>query len=770
LFSSDCADSEKIISNTGLYSGDDQYGIGDYVIYSGDLFRSGIAKNKGFRPDVNPGQWLKIDRSYPYRYFRPLELKKLLINVAVTGVKTLVLESDTGTLNPVKPFMPFGAIPRAGNCFYLGSREIFTKCLSGPASGEVKIHCTWSDLPEKGFKDHYKNYKYYESSSKTFKEYFTGENSYFTCDVEVLSGNEWKRVLKDQPLFTSSGSNFITPKTFKLNDILTDRNHLLEQFSGYSPGLERGFIRFKLNQHFFHKLYAEVVTTAALHPDTIGTPKEPYTPIISEITVDYSASHETDYSGLTIENYDNRVEQLFHIGPFGVAEFYAVDGEADEKVLTCKNIVPAFLISVHNPKTGEPLRDKAGKIKYADAEGTLYVGIEYLMPEQNLAILFQVAEGSENPDQKKQEITWSYLSGNRWIDFNQTQILSDDTNGLLKTGIIVFTMPDSMNSDNTILPAGKYWIRASVSRSVDAVCKVIAVLPQAIKATFLKSDKNDLSRLNEPLSANQVNKLKNGQAAIKKVMQPYTSFNGRLAEISADSDEPTGDDRYKKEFNEYYIRVSERLRHKGRGITIFDYERLVLQQFPEVYKVKCINHTGSSCEHQPGFVTLVAIPNLRNRNAVDPFKPRLSLNTLESIHSYLKSIVSDFVELEVRNPVYEEVLASFNVSFMPGKDRGYYTTQLQDDIRKFLTPWLYDEGQDLILGGSLHRSTVLNFIEETGYVDFLTDFKMFHTDAKGKITECEEAIASTSGSTLVTCKEHIIQFDIKTECLNPNIS
>jgi hypothetical protein len=57
---------------------------------------------------------------------------------------------------------------------------------------------------------------------------------------------------------------------------------------------------------------------------------------------------------------------------------------------------------------------------------------------------------------------------------------------------------------------------------------------------------------------------------------PFPSFGGRETEDSS----------------QFYKRVSERLRHKERAITIFDYERLVLESFPSIYKVKCVNHAG----------------------------------------------------------------------------------------------------------------------------------------------------------------------------------
>ena len=68
---------------------------------------------------------------------------------------------------------------------------------------------------------------------------------------------------------------------------------------------------------------------------------------------------------------------------------------------------------------------------------------------------------------------------------------------------------------------------------------------------------------------------------------------------------------------DFNVRVSERLRHKRRALTIWDYERLVLEKFPQIYKVKCLNHTqyepapgpgGIYRELAPGHVTIVTVP------------------------------------------------------------------------------------------------------------------------------------------------------------------
>src|SRR4029077_10948625 len=108
---------------------------------------------------------------------------------------------------------------------------------------------------------------------------------------------------------------------------------------------------------------------------------------------------------------------------------------------------------------------------------------------------------------------------------------------------------------------------------------------------------------------------------------------------------------------------SERLRHKNRAICLWDYERLILEAFPQIYKVKCLNHTcfepsesgtGIYRELAPGHVTIVTIPNVRVQNLRDPLKPFTSLGLLDEIKGFLEESTSCFAQLHVKNPQFEE--------------------------------------------------------------------------------------------------------------------
>ena len=166
-------------------------------------------------------------------------------------------------------------------------------------------------------------------------------------------------------------------------------------------------------------------------------------------------------------------------------------------------------------------------------------------------------------------------------------------------------VPKIATDDNTLLDEGYYWLRASVSTYADAVCEFVGVHTQALRAVF-KNNNNDPTHLESSLEAGTISKLVDRLPSIKKVKQIYASFDG----FPKESD------------SVFYTRVSERLRHKDRAVTIWDYEHLLLEKFPKLYKVKCLNHTSPTSETAPGNICIIAIPNIRNKNVPDNLKPK----------------------------------------------------------------------------------------------------------------------------------------------------
>jgi len=296
-----------------------------------------------------------------------------------------------------------------------------------------------------------------------------------------------------------------------------------------------------------------------------------------------------------------------------------------------------------------------------------------------------------------------------------------------------------------MLPAGYLWIRASVNVATAAVCKLIGVDAGAAVVTF-SNNGNAPDFLNLPLPAGTISKLKTPAPAIKKILQAYASFGGRPAE----------------EKSHYYMRVSERLRHKDRAITIWDYEHLVLEAFPQLHRVKCLSHTSYEQlndgtkrfnEVAPGHVTIITIPSLENLNTVNPLRPYTSESTLAQIDKFVRARISCHIQPHVVHPIFEEVAMDFLLRLMPGyDDYSFYIKTLKEEITAFLTPWAFGQSTEVRFGGKVAKSVLINFIEERPYVDYITNVKMYHRTeaAPNSISDTDEITASTAIAILVS--------------------
>lgn len=652
------------------------------------------------------------EESFAYNPLSKLIIESAAIAVAVKEIRTLILQNDQAILDASKKFNPFGIRPVIGSSFYIGNHEVFSKQLD-----QLEINILWHGLPDNptGFNGHYNAYIGNTRDNQTFKV-----NTY------VLDKKRWVET-GTRSLFASDNEVPIdSSQTIRIDAATAlgsiSRDVELNAFERYSTDSRKGFLKLELDgTDFGHKDFQSSFTAKVLDAVNSGEPigdalpKEPYTPEIKEIFLNYSSAIRIDMARPTQAEKDVP-EQFFHVEAFGVAQqkiFDEVQG-----------------------------RDISLMPQYKD-EGYLYIGLRDLLPAATLSLLFQVAEGSANPDLEPQKLMWSYLSDNRWFDFEKFDILSDSTNGLLTSGIIQFNVSKQITSNNTNLPDGLYWLRALVKQHSAAVSDLIDVSAQALTAGFKDMD-NDAGHLQEALPAGTISKLKIADAAIKKIEQPFASFGGKV----------------KEQKSAFYTRVSERLRHKNRAITIWDHERLVLEQFSSVYKVKCLNHTrytGTLADYSeiaPGHTTIVVVSNVRNRNAVDPLRPKTSLITLVNIHAFISSLNPAFVNLHVKNPLYEEIQIKTNVRLHAGFDNGFYGKQLEDDIKRFLSPWAFEAVTDLSFGGRMHKSVILNFIEELSYIDFIACLEMYHIvkdPGTGNVvsrTEVEEAVATTAVSIL----------------------
>ncbi|MCK5342823.1 MAG: hypothetical protein KAR20_05435, partial [Candidatus Heimdallarchaeota archaeon] len=409
---------------------------------------------------------------------------------------------------------------------------------------------------------------------------------------------------------------------------------------------------------------------------------EPWTPIIKNMALDYTAS-------AAIEDIE-----LIHLYPF---EHTFVE----EDLLSTPSVLPVF-----------------------SEEGNLFIGLENLTPGNNLHILFQLAEATADSELNKAIVKWYYLKNDQWHrlleDFD---VLEDKTKGLTRSGIIKMAIPDDINDDNTIMPKDQYWLKVTALKNVKAIAKTINIHTQAARVTFSIAGTNDLSRLKTALPAGSIAKFEEANTNIKKVEQPYVGFAGKIPEKS----------------NLYYRRVSEHLRHKGRAIARFDYERLLLERFDQISKAKCINHTHGlpARKYQfdfnmaPGFVLVAVIPNLEKLATGNLITPSAPVSLLEEIRDYLRAKNSTFIRLKIMNPRYERVNIETKVKLIRGKSEAFYKAKLENEMITQLAPWSAGDTSLLEFGRKVSKSDIIKFIESRDYVDYICSIKMQHGEYPG---------------------------------------
>ena len=630
------------------------------------------------------------EADYAYGRLQDLIVRACQVGVQVTGVKSLSVSNDFGPVDTSKPFQPFGAQPAKSSALIIGSREIFQKKLTS-----AKVRVVWQAVPRP-----------YPVTPLP------------TVSTAFLNGGQW----------VGSGIAPVAVDTTSISltagltlPVIDAPDLGAPQF--YDNTSRQGFMRLSLDDGFGQAAYQDALVIYLHQKPGEGTKPDgpPVGPVMSALTMDYGASQTIALDSTDEGLCERRQARFFHVGPFGQAEQHPLLNSAHKVAM-----LPPF--AFHKADSG------------TESSAEFYIGVAALTPPQNLSLLMEVAPGTADPLSSKPEphILWSYLRDNEWVTFAGNEV-GDGTDGLLNSGIVTLGMPADATSTNTLLAPGLHWIRVAVTRKVDAACRLLMVAAQAMEARFTDRD-NDPAFAAATLPAGVATKLAAPDAAVKQLSQPFASFGGRGAEAPAD----------------FHTRISERLRHKDRAIALWDHEHLLLEAFPQIYKVKCLNHTqyepdgggsGIYRELAPGHVTVVTIPNQLSQNLRDPLRPYTSLDLLQKIEGFLRQRTGCFVRLHVRNPQFEEVRLVFKLRLYDGYDESYHVKLLREEITRFLSPWAYEGGASPTFGGKIYKSVLINFVEERPYVDYVTDFQLFH-DIGG--VQGTADLAEVSGSLAVS--------------------
>ncbi|MBA5868943.1 MAG: hypothetical protein GDA68_02890 [Nitrospira sp. CR2.1] len=773
-----------------------------------------------------------------YHFLRCLRIKNVKIDVKVCGVKNLVVQNEESLQDVNSPLLPFGARPKVGAEFYIGSKEVFCKNWQ-----KFWLHVNWKDKPSK-LKEHYEFYNndepFEDGSSEiqddsfTFKAAVLGDGSWHERVPSALAPLE--NAQKDPRILIFADSPDINEdnlcgRTIDPNDSSYYKKFLKNEFGGlkYEPkslkpgpleplsvNANKGFFRMTLQGvSFQHDRYAFALArklfklSQGLDPVSLG-----------KMRANLKAAKDT-HGGIQqkIADIKTKAEELDGINQLAdidqQAELNELIGNVDDIIkdlneptgaeqlmknlhAALKNLDDALKVTdAHVGLPREPYTPliKALEVDYCASaditdieiihlypfpktskaevlkehettllptfteEGTLFIGLTELRPRSILHLLFQFAEATADSESDRATIAWHYLAKNEWRPLRPGfEVLSDATDQLTRSGIVKIAVPeDIFNEETTVMPRTTvmppktkddhhlFWLKVSAERAVAGVAELVGVHAQAALATYGPLADSDPMRVAAPLAPKQIAKTLQPDSGVKKVEQPYESFGGRVAEVAGTIP----------------VRMSEQLRHKRRSVDAFDIEHLVLEEFPELYKCKCISHSmGLSAntyrrdlEVAPGFLIVAVVPDLAKLRAGDMLEPKAPVSTLTKVKKFLKERVSPFARFRVMNPRYEKIMMKVTVRLRPGRDENFYRLQLETDLVHFLAPWHLGDTDKVSFGQHVVYSDVVGFIKGLKYIEHVIDLRMFDSQSSTRYdmvddTGLQEIVPLTARSIL----------------------
>jgi hypothetical protein len=628
--------------------------------------------------------------------FEPLVLAAVHLRVDVDGLSELHLQQDDRVLDPRKPFEPFGSRPAVGTRLYLSHPELIRGRLD-----TLRFDVEWMGLPA-SLASHYFNYPDgLDQGGASFQVHMAlvDRNLPLALDHAALFEDDDQQVTSPQRSLTIAS----VPAALAASSPGFAYTPRPELAPGGDLRVASRHLRWELGpRDFGHSLHASLAASKArelavgLARGTVTEADQasyrveaPYTPTIKRLSVAYRTSVELDPRAPAgdARSHTQQHHRLLHVHPFGEAALAAA-GAGDERG---PGLFPRY-----------------------DQAGELYIGLRDLdlpsapapglppAPPRRLALLLQLAEGTSDPEIERAPVSWAWLDGDRWRDLGDGNVLYDSTRGLINSGIVELALPPAAPS--TLLPGGLGWLRAAIPRNPTSVCDTVDIRAQATLVRF-DDGGNAPDHYEQPLPVGSIDRLVEPDARIAAIEQPFTSFGGKPPERPGS----------------FYTRVSERLRHKQRALAPWDYERLVLQRFGQIYKAKCLPAGAAA----PGQVDVVIIPDIREALPSDAFAPRASADLLADIQGFLRERAPAAASVQVRNAHYVPVLVRLGVRFMPGVDEGFARKRLNEDLVRFLSPWAYDEGAELMIGGKIYASSIFDFVDRRDYVDYVAELKLF---------------------------------------------
>jgi hypothetical protein len=639
---------------------------------------------------------------YPLSLLEGLPVEDVVIETCVTDLPGVTVKTRNGPVDATVPFLPFGAPARVNTWFDIQHRELFTKPLK-----QLTVSIDWLGLPAhpRGFAGYYEQYVVGLDRQTKFDRIF---NDSFCASAKLAGDAPWSLLKEGKPVPLGEALPLFLFRTKDPRDppeppgpqpsaplVPTTGLEFATQprIEAALPEAPGAALRITLTGPpfgFGEELYPLNVIYAVNHvqippprsgfpgcvldrllrkpapppPDVAAFyPNPPWQPEVASLSIGYNSTTRLNLHGAD-------AQALLHLLPSGALE-------------------PA------TPENGLPLL-----LPKAPEQAQLDLGFADLGVAQTLTMLFRMT-GAGRDDDERDGVKWRALGAHGcWIDLTADTDRRDRCDGLRHSGIMTLALPP-MPVDATERLS---WIRALPQRDPDSFPALVAITPHALTATRI------VNAQAAPLSAIPPKTIKAAAtplAGVATLDQPIASFGGRKAETPATLP----------------IRLGERLRHKARASLAWDYERLVLERFPDIARVRVLPARNAAASRKPGELLVVAVQDPGPVAATDLLMPKIGVDMRGRIQASLQAAIGPFVRVHVADPAYVRIAVQADIVFRTDAPE-HGPTQLNKDLREFLSPWSSGLNLSDQAGPGEIRVALANFIASRTYVAGLVALKL----------------------------------------------
>jgi hypothetical protein len=200
-------------------------------------------------------------------------------------------------------------------------------------------------------------------------------------------------------------------------------------------------------------------------------------------------------------------------------------------------------------------------------------------------------------------------------------------------------------------------------------------------------------------------------------------------------------------------RAPRTLRDRGRAVTAADFERIAMDASRRLAEVRCIPGMNRAGEHDPGWVTIVVVPDDRRETPVPSAGLRRQVQGAVSDRAPLSLVADD--ELVVRGPSYVAVRADATVVADGGARLGAVEDRVDDRLTGFFHPLSGAGGDGWAFGELPTISDVYTVVEGCEGVDHVASLRLHYEGGREDVTITGgETPPETAPDTLVRTGTH----------------